>query len=410
MVIHLRLGIVAAVSAFLIASAVPAAAQRGHGSGSGPRGGASAAPRSPQGPGPSAGARQPHGPGPSASARQPQGPGPSAGARPPQGPRPGGGGRPVTGPGYRPGPGARPGPGYRPGSGYRPGYGSRGYYPRYGYRGYGYRGYYPWYGYGGGYYPGYYSGFSFGFGAYGWPYYYGGLPYAAYGYYGSSFDSGYGYGGGASLKVEVQPKTAEVYVDGQLAGIVDQFDGMFQSLSVEPGGHEITIYHEGFRSIRQQLYLSAGSTQRIKGAMAQLAPGEPNEPRPQPAQGQPEPQYQMVPQYSSPQPQYPGPQPQYRSPQPQGPPPDRPAPDSNPPLPGNSRFGQVAIRVQPADAEVLVDGERWRNPDGAERLLVYLSPGTHRVEIRKDGYDPFVTAVEIKRGEVTPLNVSLARF
>jgi hypothetical protein len=203
--------------------------------------------------------------------------------------------------------------------------------------------------------------------------------------------------------VEVQPKTAEVYVDGQLAGTVSQFDGMFESLSVEPGGHEITIYHEGFRSIRQQLYLSAGSTQRIKGAMAQLAPGEPNEPRPQPAQGRLDPQYQVAPQYSNP-------QPQYRNPPPQGPPPDRPAPDSNPPLPGNSRFGQVAIRVQPADAEVLINGEPWRNPDGAERLLVYLSPGTHRIEIRKDGYDGFVTAVEIKRGEVTPLNVSLARF
>ena len=386
MFIHLRLAIVAAVSAFLIASAVPAAAQRGHGSGSGPRGGAGAAPRSPQGPGPSAGARPP------------QGPGPSAGARPPQGPRPGGGGRPATGPVYRPGPGARPGPGYRPGSGYRPGYGSRGYYP-----GYGYRGYYPSYGYRG-YYPGYYSSFYFGVGAYGWPYYYGAWPYAASGYYGSSFDSGYGAGsGGASLKVEVQPKSAEVYVDGQLAGTVDQFDGMFQSLSVEPGGHEITIYLAGFRTIRQQLYLSAGSTQRIKGAMAQLAPGEPNEPRPQPAQAQPEPQYRMVPQYSSP-------QPQYRSPQPQGPPPDRPAPDSNPPLPGNSRFGQVAIRVQPGDAEVVIDGEPWRNPAGADRLVVHLSPGTHRIEIRKEGYDAFVTAVEIRRGEVTPLNVSLVRF
>jgi hypothetical protein len=76
----------------------------------------------------------------------------------------------------------------------------------------------------------------------------------------------------------------------------------------------------------------------------------------------------------------------------------------------DSRFGQVAIRVQPADAEVLINGEPWRNTDGAERLLVYLSPGTHRVEIRKEGFESFVTAIEIRRGEVTPLNVSLARF
>jgi hypothetical protein len=79
-------------------------------------------------------------------------------------------------------------------------------------------------------------------------------------------------------------------------------------------------------------------------------------------------------------------------------------------LAGDSRFGQLAVRVQPSDAEVFINGEPWRAPAGAERLLVFLSPGTHRIEIRKEGFDSFVTAVEIRRGEVTPLNVSLARF
>jgi hypothetical protein len=196
--------------------------------------------------------------------------------------------------------------------------------------------------------------------------------------------------------VNVEPKNAEVFIDGHFAGIVDRFDGTFQSLSVEPGGHEITVYLEGFRSIRQSLYLSPGSTYRIKGVLEKLAPGEPSEPRPQPAPVQPEPQAPA--------------DPQYRGYQPQGPPPDRPVPDSYPPVAGDSRFGQVAIRVQPGDADVLIDGEPWRNPAGAERLVVHLSAGTHRVEIRKDGFDPFVTAVEIKRGETTVLNVSLAKF
>ncbi|MBP1603114.1 MAG: hypothetical protein H6Q09_286, partial [Acidobacteria bacterium] len=35
---------------------------------------------------------------------------------------------------------------------------------------------------------------------------------------------------------------------------------------------------------------------------------------------------------------------------------------------------------------------------------------THRVEIRKEGFDPFVTAIEIRAGEVTVLNVSLAKL
>jgi hypothetical protein len=294
-----------------------------------------------------------------------------------------------------------PRPPYRPGSGgYYPGYGYRGHYPYYGYRGYypyyGYRGYYPYYGY--------YPGFSWGFGAYFGPYYYSPWLYSSYwyspGYY--TYDYGDYYGpGGASLKVEVKPKSAEVYVDGRLAGIVDQFDGMFDRLPLEAGEHEITVYQEGFRSIRQRLYLSPGSTYRIKGTLEPLAPGEANEPRPQPAIEQQEPQAQPA-------------QP-YRSLEAQGQPPGRqepyrPAPEQHPPVAGDSRFGQVAIRVQPGDAEVLIDGEPWRNPAGADRLIVHLSPGTHRVEIRKEGYDAFVTAIEIRRGEVTPLNVSLARF
>jgi hypothetical protein len=293
-----------------------------------------------------------------------------------------------------------PGPG---GGGYYPAQGHRGYYP-----GHGYRGYYPGYGYRG-YYRGYYPGFYFGLGGFYGPYYYSpwfyssfywGAPYYPYGYY---FDYG---PGGASLKVEVKPKTAEVYIDGHLAGIVDQFDGMFQSLPVEPGGHEITIYQEGFRSIRQQLYLSAGSTFRMKGALEPLPAGEPNEPRPQPAAVQYEPQVQMDPQYRAP-------DPQYRTPEPQGPPPARQAPEAYPPPPpppADGKFGQVAIRVQPADATVTIDGEPWTSPAGAERLVVHLAPGTHRVEIKKDGYDAFVTAVEIRRGETAVLNVSLARF
>jgi hypothetical protein len=76
----------------------------------------------------------------------------------------------------------------------------------------------------------------------------------------------------------------------------------------------------------------------------------------------------------------------------------------------DSRFGQIAIRVQPADAEVFIDGEPWKAPQGAERLVVHLNAGTHRVEIKKEGFDPFVTAFEIRRGEVTVLNVSLAKL
>jgi PEGA domain-containing protein len=72
-----------------------------------------------------------------------------------------------------------------------------------------------------------------------------------------------------------------------------------------------------------------------------------------------------------------------------------------------SEYGTVAVRVQPADAEVAIDGENWRGPGGPDGLVIDLAEGSHTVEIRKPGYRTYVTQVEVRRGETTPLNVSL---
>src|SRR5439155_20300398 len=57
----------------------------------------------------------------------------------------------------------------------------------------------------------------------------------------------------ASLRIEATPKQAEVYVDGYYAGIVDDFDGTFQRLHAQPGQHEITLYLDGYRTVRQRV-------------------------------------------------------------------------------------------------------------------------------------------------------------
>ena len=41
----------------------------------------------------------------------------------------------------------------------------------------------------------------------------------------------------SDVRVDVEPKEASVYVDGYFAGKVDEFDGAFQRLRVEPGEH-----------------------------------------------------------------------------------------------------------------------------------------------------------------------------
>jgi hypothetical protein len=92
----------------------------------------------------------------------------------------------------------------------------------------------------------------------------------------------------SDLRIDVTPKEAAVYVDGYFAGVVDDFDGVFQRLHVTPGPHEIVIYLEGYRSIRERLYLSPDHTRKITGEMARLAAGEQNEPVPTPSPDEPQ--------------------------------------------------------------------------------------------------------------------------
>lgn len=257
-------------------------------------------------------------------------------------------------------------------------------YPRLGVRvayGYPYFGLYPWYGYGyqWGIYP---------------PYWYG--PWGGH-------DGYYGYGSAVgSVRVQVKPKKAEVYVDGYYAGIVDDFDGMFQRLRLLAGEHEIVVYLEGYTSIRQKVYLPPGGTLDIKDTMQPLAAGEAQEPRPRPAA----PPAQAT---------RPGPRPAPpagQAPEPMPPPAQPPAP--MPPAGGGQvevapGYGTLSLRVQPADAEVLIDGEAWQGPEDQGPLTVQVAAGRHQVEVRKDGYQTFSTSVEVRDGEVTPLNVSIRR-
>jgi hypothetical protein len=248
----------------------------------------------------------------------------------------------------------------------------------------------------GGYY-GFYPWFSWGaYSPYWYPWFY--PPYPYYGY-------GYPYYPQSSVRIEVMPREAKVFVDGYFAGTVDDYDGTFQRLHVTPGKHDILIYQEGYHSLKQSFYLSPDSTYKIKGEMAKLAPNDPPEPPP-PAppppqqrqdQGYPPPDQNEVPPLG-----VGGPPPTGIEAQPGGPPPEPP----NAPPP-NTRFGRVIVRAQPVDAEVYIDGERWLTPDSAARLVVNLAAGRHHIEIHKSGFDSFSTEIDVRPGESTPINVSL---
>jgi hypothetical protein len=214
----------------------------------------------------------------------------------------------------------------------------------------------------------------------------------------------------SSVRVEVTPKEAEVFVDGYYAGIVDDFDGTFQRLRLPPGQYEIVVRKDGFHSIKEDVYLAPDATFRVRRALEPLPPGAPSEPRPTPLMP---PAGGARPGEYEPTPAMPAPTTGARRPPVQRMPPPQPvqrepAPRESAPREA-SNFGALVIRVQPGDAEIVIDGERWRGPEGEERLVVQLPDGPHRVEISKDGFVKFSGEVRVRRGETTPLNVSLLR-
>jgi hypothetical protein len=82
--------------------------------------------------------------------------------------------------------------------------------------------------------------------------------YYGHGYYGSYFDIG-------ELRLDVRPRHAQVFVDGYYAGIVDDYDGMFQGLKLESGPYRIEIAAPGYEPLEFDIRVSPGQKIRYRG-------------------------------------------------------------------------------------------------------------------------------------------------
>jgi hypothetical protein len=284
--------------------------------------------------------------------------------------------RPGTGTGYRHYPyggyssrygGYRYNP-YYYGSGYGYGYG---YQPYYGY--YGYWGFSPWY---------YGSSWDWGWGAsYGWPGAYGGYPRNRYRYYDDEM---------GALRVLVEPEETKVYVDGYYAGVVDDFDGIFQRLHVTAGRHQITLKLPGHQTHKVLVYVPGDDTLKIhhrmvKGPESQVTeesmvqPGD--EARERAARAR-----------------YARPQRIER---------DEDADDEDADDADSEDTGTVRLTVEPRDATIYIDGE-FRGPARELRRLE-LQPGRHRIEVVRPGFRTVERDVEVKSGRSEELEVRLEK-
>ncbi len=179
----------------------------------------------------------------------------------------------------------------------------------------------------------------------------------------------------------VTPKTAAVYIDGYYAGTVDDFDGPFQKLYIVPGEHEVQIVAHGHRVYEQIVVIDPGRTLELEDVLEPLAPSGASGP---PVHGSPG-----------------------------GAPPPPPAPSTGAEESGSHivapSFGRLLVRVQPPDAEVWIDGALWGSLAGMDAVTIHIGAGPHRLEIRRAGYQSFVSEVTIPAGATEALNVWLAK-
>jgi hypothetical protein len=119
-----------------------------------------------------------------------------------------------------------------------------------------------------------YRNYAYGYGAFGLGYYdpfwYGADP--RFGYYnGASSRGAYNYEFGR-LRLDVRPRDAEVHIDGDYVGRVDDFDGRLQGLTLETGGYSVEIRAPGLESLTFDVRITPGRTTTYKGDLLERRP------------------------------------------------------------------------------------------------------------------------------------------
>ena len=189
-----------------------------------------------------------------------------------------------------------------------------------------------------------------------------------YGAYGAYRDGGAPYDGAdwAEVRVLVAPSEAEVRVDGDYAGVANDFDGSVQRLRLSPGRHEVELSLPGYLTERLTVDLAPGARVRLQRALR----------------------------------------------------PDR-AVDANPsawddragPAIGRGiarrgrQAGTLRLSVEPPDAAVYVDGQIAGDARNTRTLT--LAPGTHSLEAVRPGFRAASRTIEIACGRTTSVQLEL---
>jgi hypothetical protein len=95
-------------------------------------------------------------------------------------------------------------------------------------------------------------------------------PYWGSGFYGPGY-YGYGYARPSSgLKIKVtgtDPKQEQVFVNGNYAGTVNNFNGIFKELHLRPGQYRLEVRASGFKPLDFNVMIAPGQTTTYRGEL-----------------------------------------------------------------------------------------------------------------------------------------------
>jgi hypothetical protein len=185
-----------------------------------------------------------------------------------------------------------------------------------------------------------------------------------------------------TVELNVKPKKAEVYVDGESRGQARDFNGKWDVLNVPPGTRTVELRHDDYKTLRLVLDVEPGGYYRISEQLEQGTGLDARSMHPPPveettkiAAGTTGTEFAL---------------------------------ESEQPQPRSSlRRGLLRINASPPDAAVYLDGEFLASASELARLhgAIPVAEGTHVIEVVRPGFE--AESQQIFVGTDQPVRVRL---
>ncbi|HVS14432.1 MAG TPA: PEGA domain-containing protein [Thermoanaerobaculia bacterium] len=234
-------------------------------------------------------------------------------------------------------------------------------------------------------------------------------PYGAYAYDGYGSYGSYRHPDAGALDLDIKPEKASVYLDGELIGIADNYDGWPRYLWLRAGTYRLVIHHPGYQTLAREVRIRPGEVIRLKDKMQRGESKSPEELFAQverPARRETdEPERREV------APRAPVREDDWRERAPPAREPDWRERDARPSISSDRRAepARLRLQVEPADAVVYLDGRLLGSGAQLARLHsdLLVDPGAHRLEVARPGYQTRTLEFEVEPGEERDLTAEL---